>query len=147
MTNYEEYLKFNEEKHAKLQNELLKEININADYTDKIKSINTKKHLLIFAEPFCPDCRILVSIVERIRKLNQVSIDVEYLSRKDNIFKLNMMSKEGKIPCVFLVDGLKVTKILEEYPNDFNATDELREDYRQGKYNDLIISTIVNALL
>lgn len=146
MGTYNDYLKFNEENDAVKQEEMLKEINIKKEYVDKIKNINTKKHLLIFAEPFCPDCRILIAVVERLKKLNKACIEIEYLSRKDNQFKLNMMSKEGKIPCVFLTEGVKVTKILEEYPDNFEITPEKRKDYRKGMYVDLIIETILSKL-
>lgn len=146
MTNFEQYLCFNEEKDKEEQLALLQKINISADQTAKIKGISVKKNLLIFAEPFCPDCRILVAVVERIRKLNQLSINIEYLSRKDNAIKLEMMTENSKIPSVFLLDGLKVTKIMEEYPSGLEITDETKKEYRKGKYVDLIIETILSKI-
>jgi hypothetical protein len=146
LTNFEKYLEFNSKEDKEKQENLLNNINISAEDTKKIKGISKEKNLLIFAEPFCPDCRILVAIVERIRSLNSLCINVEYLSRKDNFGKLNMLSENNKIPCVFLIDGIKVTKILEEYPNTFENSDENILAYRKGQYNQLIINTILNIL-
>lgn len=146
MTNYEEYLKFGSDSDKEKQVQMLKEINISSKYTDIIKSISSEKNLLIFAEPFCPDCRILVAIVERIRALNPNGINIEYLSREENFGKLNMLSSDNRIPCVFRVDGIKIKKILEEYPSELEVTDEVKKEYREGKYTDLIIKVLLNAL-
>lgn len=148
MTNYEEYLGFNEEKDREKQEKFLADIVINYELSEEIKSINSSKNLLIFAEPYCPDCRVLVAFVERIRKLNHANINVEYLSRKDNFGKLNMLSENCRIPSVFLVDGIKITKILEEYPEDIlkNLTEELRYSYRKGEHIQEIAKDFMKVL-
>lgn len=99
----------------------------------------------IFAEPFCPDCRALVAIVERFIKLNK-NIEVEYI-KKD---KLKYIAEEDVIPTVFLIeDDIKQTLILSEFPKEikYTMTDQIKYDYRTGKYNDLIIQTLLNALI
>ena len=57
-----------------------------------------------------------------------------------------MLSSDNRIPCVFRVDGIKIKKILEEYPSELEVTDEVKKEYREGKYTDLIIKVLLNAL-
>ena len=37
-------------------------------------------------------------------------------------------------------------KILEEYPSELEVTDKVKKEYREGKYTDLIIKVLLNAL-
>lgn len=147
MSNYENYINFNDGEGKFEQEEMLKNIVIDLELSNEIKSISSEKNLLIFAEPFCPDCRILVAFVERIRKLNPNNITVEYLSREGNRAKLNMLSENSRIPSVFLMDGIKITKILEEYPDELKDMDiETKKIYRQGKMLDELKKAFLKVL-
>ena len=147
MSNYENYINFNDGEGKFEQEEMLKNIVIDLELSNEIKSISSEKNLLIFAEPFCPDCRILVAFVERVRKLNPNNITVEYLSREGNRAKLNMLSENSRIPSVFLMDGIKITKILEEYPDELKDMDiETKKIYRQGKMLDELKKAFLKVL-
>ena len=147
MSNYENYINFNDGEGKFEQEEMLKNIVIDLELSNEIKSISSEKNLLIFAEPFCPDCRILVAFVERVRKLNPNNITVEYLSREGNRAKLNMLSENSRIPSVFLMDGIKITKILEEYPDELKDMDiETKILYRQGKMLDELKKAFLKVL-
>lgn len=145
MSNYEQYLNFNTLEDKLNQEKIIPKIVIPFDVANKITGISEKKVLKIFAEPFCPDCRALVAIVERFIKLNK-NIEVEYI-KKD---KLKYIAEEDVIPTVFLIeDDIKQTLILSEFPKEikYTMTDQIKYDYRTGKYNDLIIQTLLNALI
>ncbi|WP_068268438.1 thioredoxin family protein [Caviibacter abscessus] len=152
MTNYNEYLKFNEDVYAQKQEKILPKIVIDYDTTDAIKKISKSINLMVYAEPYCPDSRAVVAVLERIRKCNPNCINIEYIPRKGNEYKLNMIS-EGKIPTVFLVDGIKLTTIISERPEPvkkiIESSDNPEEEiynFRIGKYNSEIISSIIEVI-
>lgn len=152
MTNYNEYLEFDNGEFKEKQEKILSKIVIDVETTNKIKSMSEPKNLLIFAEPHCPDCRTLVAIVERLRTINPTNINIEYKSRVGNEAMLNSMSDEARIPTVFLIDGIKVARIISEFPESVkelfkeNGREQVIYDYRTGKYNDYVIKTLVKAL-
>lgn len=152
MTNYNEYLKFNEEIYVQKQEKILPKIVIDYDAVDTVKKISKTINLMVYAEPYCPDSRAVVAVLERIRKCNPNCINIEYIPRKGNEYKLNMIS-EGKIPTVFLVDGIKLTTIISERPEAVRKIIDSSENpeeeiynFRIGKYNNEIISSIIDVI-
>ncbi len=152
MTNYNDYLKFNEDIYAEKQEKVLPKVVIDYDTTDEIKKISKTINLMVFGEPYCPDCRAVVAVLERIRSCNPNCINIEYIPRKGNEYRLNMIS-EGKIPTVFLVDGIKLTTIISERPESVKKMieesenpDETIYNFRTGKYNDEIIGALVRVI-
>ena len=152
MTNYNDYLKFNEDIYAEKQEKILPKVVIDYDTTNKIKKISKTIHLMVFGEPYCPDCRAVVAVLEKIRSCNPNYINIEYIPRKGNETRLKTIS-EGKIPTIFLVDGTKLTTIISERPDSVKKLIEESENpnetiynFRTGKYNNEIILAIVRAI-
>lgn len=148
MTNYREYLMFNGGSYAKNQEQIMDKIEI--EHRDKKKIMDIKKlDLIVFAEPYCPDCRALVAILEKFVSLNE-KINIKYIDRENNSSLLASYDKEAKIPTI-VIDG-KVRFV--EYPFSFKmmlddkSIDKERAiyEYRTGKYNKNIVESLINIL-
>lgn len=148
MTNYKEYLTFNNGDYAEYQDKIVSKIEIEHRDEKKIKDIK-ETFLLVFAEPYCPDCRTLVAILENFSKLNN-KINIKYISREENRDLLKSYSNEARIPTIIVDNKAKFI----EFPVSFrlkledNSCDREQAiyDYRTGKYNKMIIESLINII-
>lgn len=112
-----------------------------------VKSLKEKVNVVVFSEGYCPDCTVTVPFVEKIQKLND-NIKVFYYSREDNKDLLEQYTGTARIPTVMtFTENMKPKGAYIEVPKPLaekaarlsgDKQKEVIEDYRHGKYNDLI---------
>ena len=153
MNNFEDYLEFSEKEDKEKQLKIMDKIIISEHTTELLKKINKKVEFLIFAEPYCPDCRAFVPFMEKFSKINP-NIHIDYLSRSDNSELLSSLSKEAKIPSMFYHIGdeyyivyLELPKFVLDQIYNGGDSNELRYNYRTGVYNNELEQELLNIVL
>ena len=153
MNDFSEYLNYSDETDKEKQLKIMDKIILGEDTKEKIRTINKGLSFVIFAEPYCPDCRAFVPFMEKFAELNPL-IQVTYLSRKDNLELLVSLSKEARIPSMFAYVNGKTTLVYMELPNFVwkrikNGEDEseLRYSYRTGVYNKEVEKELLDVVL
>lgn len=150
MATFTEYLKFEEDIYYrdKQVSEIYK-VNISEDYQEILSKIGKELKMLVFAHPRCPDCIKVVSILENLKKYIP-SLEIDYRQRSIDKDLLLKYSPEGRIPTIFLVDGIKITKLFSEFPE--NIKEEMlfdlsiRKKFHDGHYDNDIIEQIVSKI-
>lgn len=110
--------------------------------------------MLIFSEPYCPDCRAITPFFEKCAEVND-NIKIEYLSREENFSTLSQLNKDARIPSVFYFKNTAFHIFISEFPNfikklmneDPDMYDEIKYDFRTGKYNIQIEEEIINFIV
>ena len=153
MNDFSEYLNYSDETDKAKQLKIMDKIVLGEDTKEKIKAITKKIPFLIFAEPYCPDCRAFVPFMEKFAKLNPF-ISVTYLSRKDNLELLESLSEEARIPSMFSYVDSKAHLVYLELPNfvwekinNGEDSSELRYNYRTGVYNKEVEKELLDIVL
>jgi thiol-disulfide isomerase/thioredoxin len=153
MNDFNEYLDYSTEEDKAKQLRIMDKILLSEGAKEKIKSIDKKISFMIFAEPYCPDCRAFVPFMEKFAELNPL-IHVTYLSRKDNLELLASLSKEARIPSMFAYINGKGRLVYLELPNfvwqrikDGEDQSELRYNYRTGVYNKELEEELLEIIL
>ena len=153
MNNFDDYLNFSEIDDKEKQLKIMSKIKLSDDTVKKIKNISKKIDFLIFAEPYCPDCRAFVPFMEQFSELNP-HIRVSYLSRSKNGELLASVSREAKIPTMFyqiddkyFIAYLEMPRFILEKINNGGDAGELRYEYRTGVYNKEIEEELLNIIL
>ncbi|CAM3460693.1 thioredoxin family protein [Pseudostreptobacillus hongkongensis] len=150
MATFKEYLKFTDKiEYRDRQIAAMRGVNIDEDIIEELSSIGEKKTFLVFAHPECPDCTRFVAVLETLAKYIPF-VEIDYRLRSLEKELLLSLNPEGKIPSVFLVDGIKITKILSEYPDSIKkmiySDVNIKNKYHLGEYDGVIIETILNAI-
>ena len=153
MNDFNEYLDYSDDLDKEKQLKIMDKIVLDEETKAKIKAVNKKISFLIFAEPYCPDCRAFVPFMEKFSALNPF-IHVTYLSRKDNLELLASLSKEARIPSMFAYVDNKAKLVYLELPNFLwtrikNGEDqsELTYNYRTGVYNKEVEKELLEIVL
>lgn len=153
MNDFKNYLEYSEQEHKEKQLKIMDKITISEDTADQIKKINKKLEFLIFAEPYCPDCRSFVPFMEKFAEINP-NIKVDYLSRTNNMELLSSLSKEARIPSMFYhikdkyyIAYLELPKFVWDRINKGEDSNELRYNYRTGVYNKELEKELLEIVL
>lgn len=152
--NFEEYLKKDEKYEVMYkkcyENTLLSEENI-----DKIKELKETVNIVIFSEGYCPDCAVTLPFLEKIQSYNK-NIKIGIFPRSGNEQLIEEFTGDSRIPTV-----LSFSKNMEpkgayvEVPEEVTTKlisspskerGNLIEDYRKGKYNNLIEEQLVKII-
>ncbi|ACZ01565.1 thioredoxin family protein [Streptobacillus moniliformis] len=146
MATFKEYLRFTDEiKYMDNQIRLLGEVNLSEEKQEELSSVEKEIKILAFAHPKCPDCSVVIAVLEAMRKFIP-NMNVDYRRRSEDKELLLQYSSEGKIPALFIIDGIKVTKIFSEYPEsireDIENNELEKEKFHKGIYNDKIYEQI-----
>ena len=155
MATFKEYLEFsNSIEYKEKQVEIFNKIILSDKSIQKLQSIDYPISLLIFSEPYCPDCRAVTPFFEKCAKVND-NIKIEYLSREENFSTLSQLNKDARIPSVFYFKNSSFHIFISEFPNfikklmteDPDMYDEIKYDFRTGKYNIQIEEEIINFIV
>ncbi|CAM3099009.1 thioredoxin family protein [Streptobacillus felis] len=150
MATFKEYLRFTDEmEYMDKQIRLLGEVNLSEDQQEELEEVDKEINLLVFAHPKCPDCSIVIAVLEAMRRFIP-SMNVDYRKRSEDKELLLQYSPEGKIPTLFIVDGIKVTRIFSEYPENLKEliqnSEEEKEKFHKGMFNEEIYKQILGYL-
>ena len=101
MPTFEEYLNSegnteNKERQLKIINKIL----FSDETVQKIKNISREIKILAVAEVYCPDCRAVVSFLEKFSELND-RIKIEYSTREEAHDLLLKATGVTRIPTLF----------------------------------------------
>ena len=153
MNNFNEYLNFSTEEDKEKQLRIMDKIHLSNETTQKIKNIKKDIKLLVFAEPYCPDCKAFVPFIQKFSELNP-HILVTYISRSENEEFLASLSEEMRIPSMFYyindslhITYLEVPKFVLERAKNGEDEGELRYNYRTGVYNHELEEELLNIIL
>lgn len=125
MTNYKEYLNFDENEDAIKQEKIMEKLK------DTKFDIKTNiKEITVYAEPNCPDCRVLVPFLEIIAKDNK-DLKIEYKKRKES-YRIPTIEIDGEI--CFSEFPEEIKELMKDEYNKYN--------YRTGKYNSILIESL-----
>lgn len=141
--DYKSYLQGSKDEHRKIQESIFEKITLSEEGIKKIKEIDRKIKLLVFAEVYCPDCRVFIPFIEKIRAENE-NIKVEIVKRSGNEDEMEKKYGLTRIPSAVKIENGEKRVIYEEFPEtlkekikDKNGMEkiELITHYRMGKFN------------
>ena len=155
MPTFEEYLNSegnteNKERQLKIINKII----FSEETVQKIKNISKEIKILAVAEVYCPDCRAVVSFLEKFSELND-KIKIEYSTRGEAHDLLLKATGVTRIPTLFADNGKKSEVFLTEFPKvvqkhmseNPEQFDEIKYNFRTGKYNKEIEEELVSYLV
>ncbi|WP_231106582.1 thioredoxin family protein, partial [Streptobacillus moniliformis] len=115
-----EYLRFTYEiKYMENERSLLGEVNISEEKPEEVSSVGKEIKILAFAHLKCPGCSVVIAVLEAMRKVIS-NMNVGYSRSSGDTVLLFSYSSVAKIPGLFIVDGIKITKIISEYPESIS---------------------------
>ena len=140
---FKDYFVSATDEQKKIQNSIFEKIKIKEETAEKLKTINKKIKLILFAEIYCPDCRIFIPFLARFRDENKnIQIEVGKRSGQENEIKKEF--GVDKIPTLLKQCGTEYKKIYEEFPDTLKLKMESEpavlkgqyiHEYRVGRYN------------
>ncbi|WP_156299091.1 thioredoxin family protein [Streptobacillus canis] len=150
MAAFKDYLRFTDEmEYMDRQIRLLGEVNLTEDEQEELETVDKEVKLLAFAHPKCPDCAVVIAVLEAMRRFIP-NIDVDYRKRSEDKELLLQYSPEGKIPTIFITEGIKVTRIFSEFPEKIKElienNAEEKEKFHRGEYNKEIYNQILEYI-
>lgn len=151
--DYYEYLNGYSEGDKNIQIEIYEKTEISKENLENIKSLNKEIRLLLFAEVYCPDCRVFVPIVEKMREINP-NLKIEIIKRKGNE-ELMGKYKVTRIPSLIKIEDGKSEVVYEEFPEnvkikikscDVEEKYQLIKRYRTGEFNQDIEKELIDKI-
>ncbi len=113
--DYKSYLQGSTDEHRKIQESIFEKITLSEEGIKKIKEIDRKIKLLVFAEVYCPDCRVFIPFIEKIRAENE-NIKVEIVKRSGNEDEMEKKYGLTRIPSAVKIENGEKRVIYEEFP-------------------------------
>ena len=145
MATFEDYLKYEvtEEQEDKKQLRIIEKVQLSEKTVKAIKNIEKEIEIVAIAQVYCPDCRAAVTFLKKFSDLND-KIKIDYRNRKTGAeFFPNL--KEGEKYELFWNEFPKVVREeMEKNPDNF---EDLKYNYRIGKFNDKIEEELVKYFL
>ena len=139
--SYEEYLKYATDDEIKRINRIESNLFLSLENINQIKKIKKPISIIVFSEPYCPDCTIGTTIINKIAKENP-NISIRYYSREGNEELLMKYTKKTKIPSI-----ISNQKCYIEFPQKIEPINQIKIDqYRQGNYNAEVIKELIDIL-
>lgn len=152
---YKTYLNGSTPEHKEIQNSIYGKIELSEESIEKIRAIKKKIKLILFAEVYCPDCRVFVPFIEKIRRENK-NIEIEIKKRSGMEKEAEKEYGVTRIPTLLRPTASGYIKIYEEFPeivmeklkkNGAGNTIQLIQEYRIGRYNKDIEKQIVERII
>ncbi len=126
--------------------EIYENIKIDENLVDRIKSINKKINVLVFAEIWCPDCVINLPALKKICDLNP-NIIMKILPREGNekYMEDHKINGKAKIPTFVFMDQdfnsigsfIEIPDIIKEIVSNGDQVDIIvaKRKYRKGEFS------------
>lgn len=153
---FEEYLEKQKDKYGDVQNKAYDKTQLSEDTKSSIKNLNETIHVAVFSEGFCPDCIVTIPFLERLKEEND-KLKVHFFPRSGFEDFLNDAVGDTRIPTVITFDSSMTPKgAYVEMPKELVAKmhnlsmeerKSLIDEYRAGKYNDLIEKNLLDIIL
>ncbi len=155
--SFQEFLESSEDVYKQKIENIKNTINMDKKLMNKIKIIQKKIYILVFAEDWCPDCQINLPGVSFICDLN-ANINLRIVSREGNEEALNKYKLHGKpkIPTFIIMDEdfdelgvfIELPTILKEIINRGNEAEILvsKRKYKKGEYSKNTIDDVLKII-
>lgn len=121
----------------------------------ELKSLKEKVNVVVFSEDYCPDCIVTLPFVKRVQELND-NIKVYYYGLQENKALLEEYTGTARIPTVMTFsDTMEPKGAYVEVPEEIgervarlspDKQKQIIQDYRQGKYNNLIEKDLLEIM-
>jgi hypothetical protein len=161
--DYDDYIGSALHEHYKTaQYEMFEKLLLTKEVEDELAKIDTLTNIFVFGEISSPECRVVIPILEKMRRANK-NINLYIFPRKGNEKFLSLNTEGGKIPSVMVEDvgnedvlneGLVL--IFEEFPEMLKmelsgkSSDEKQElisSFRNGALNEKVQKELVDKVL
>jgi thiol-disulfide isomerase/thioredoxin len=153
--SYDEYMKGYTAEQAAKQKEKYEQAMLSEAAVKKIEALKDKTKIIIFSEGFCPDCHVVIPFVTKAAETND-KIELHFMNRTGNEQLLADMTGEARIPTImFFTEKMQPKGVYVEFPETLKekmsgkSIEEIKSivnEYRLGKYNELIETQIVEIL-
>ena len=146
LMDYEEYLRNANDEEMIFINELYDQGQILEEGLRDIISLNKHIKILVITSTRCKDSATILPFLIKLSQFNE-NIEVKFLLKNDNEELLSKLSGEMKVPTIMAIDNNNVIRKFVEFPkgvkdilinNPKEKTQEIIDEMRNGKYNDLI---------
>ena len=146
LMDYEEYLRNANDEEMIFINELYDQGQILEEGLRDIISLNKHIKILVITSTRCKDSATILPFLIKLSQFNE-NIEVKCLLKNDNEELLSKLSGEMKVPTIMVIDNNNVIRKFVEFPkgvkdilinNPKEKTQEIIDEMRNGKYNDLI---------
>lgn len=154
--SFEEYIKKQHDKYGDVQDKTYANTELSKDAKDKIKTLDGIVHAAIFTEGFCPDCIVTIPFVQKLSEENE-NLKIHLFPRTGYEDFLEEAVGCKNIPTVItFTEDMTPKGAYVEMPKELTeklptvSIDEkkaITNDYRSGKYNDLIEKNILDIIL
>lgn len=151
--NYDMYLENATDDEKKIIKDIYENSQLSIEMIEKIKGIKEKINLLVFAEPYCKDCAVVLSFLEKMSKLNKY-ISIKILPRKTNENILSKYNESERIPTIVNLSNedkgvfSEFPKIVQEkIKNDQENKSFIVSEFRNGKYNKFVEEEILKIII
>ncbi|HAZ36799.1 MAG TPA: hypothetical protein DEF85_10810 [Clostridiaceae bacterium] len=153
--SYEKYFEeASEEQKAKIKASY-DNIKFSSNSLNILKNLKNTINIAAFSEHFCPDCTATLPFMKKMQEINS-NIKLYIFGVDGNEETIKSYTGEVKIPTViFFTEGMKLLGVYNERPKVLNekmknADNDLKlkliNDYRNGKYNNLIEDEIIGMI-
>lgn len=153
--SYEKYFEeASEEQKAKIKASY-DNIKFSSDSLNILKNLKNTINIAAFSEHFCPDCTAALPFMKRMQEVNS-NIKLYIFGVDGNEETIKSYIGEVKIPTViFFTEDMKLLGVYNERPKvlnekmkniDNDLKQKIINDYRNGKYNNLIEDEIIGMI-
>ncbi len=154
---FREFLESIEEVYKDKMEKITKQVVIDKELEEKIKSIDKETYILVFAEAWCPDCQINLPGVSFISSLNE-KIHLKILSREGNEIFMEKYKVNGKpkIPTFIVMDEkfneigvfIEIPTIIKDIISRGNEAETIvsKRKYKKGEYVKDTISDVLKII-
>ncbi|RKD26395.1 Thioredoxin [Caminicella sporogenes DSM 14501] len=156
--DFETFISTDDESYKEKALEIYNSIEVDDDLLKRIKEINRKINILVFAEIWCPDCIINVPALKKLCDINS-NIEVKIVPRKGNEKYLEDYKVNGKvkIPTFLFMDDnfnilgkfIEIPQAIRKIVSKGNQVDIIvaKRKYRKGEYINETIEDILNIIV
>ncbi len=137
------------------QIKLYEEVNLSIDTKNIIKNSKKEIKIIVFAEIYCPDCRIVMPFLEKINRSND-KIRLFIFPREGYEDLMKEYTAKVRIPTIITLDqdnnliGSYIEfpkQISTEIENNLERREEIISNYRSGEYNQIIEEEIMKTII
>jgi hypothetical protein len=144
---YEQYIEKASPEQRTAQQEAYGKTELSRNALKKAASLEQEVNAVIFSEGYCPDCVVVIPyLVKLAQKCDKLKL--HFMSRSGNEELLQKITGECRIPTIVtFTKEMEPKGVYIEFPdtlketmagNSVEAVKAIVNEYREGKYNDLI---------
>lgn len=155
LMDYEEYLRNATDEEMIFINELYDQGQILEEGLRDIIGLSNNVKILVITSTRCKDSATILPFLIKLSQFNE-NIDVKILLKNNNEELLSRLSGEMKVPTIMVIDNdNNIVRKFVEFPkgvkdilinNPKEKTQEIIDEMRNGKYNDLIQIDLIKLI-